>query len=148
MLNVVCLCCVICSFVCVICLFVCVICLFVSVIQYVHLFVSFVCVICLFVSVICSYVYVLSVYLLALSVGDITFREASISFGCDYDEGGNLALGELYREVAYGILPELVTHVLKMDPQADGLLVCLHAAMVTLPSISHRRLFKDVQNGY
>ena len=76
------------------------------------------------------------------------FREASASFGRDYDESGNSALGALYGEVAYGILPELVSHVLKMDPHTDGLLIFLHVVMVTLPFISHRRLCKDVQNGY
>ena len=62
------------------------------------------------------------------------FREASTSFGCDYDKGRNTALGELYGEVAYGILPELVSHVLKMDPQTDGLFICLHITMVTCAS--------------
>lgn len=51
----------------------------------------------------------------------IIFRQVSTSFGCDYDEGKNLALGELYREIAYGILPELVSHALKINAQIDGL---------------------------
>lgn len=80
-----------------------------------------------------------------------TCREASTSFGCGYVEGGNLVLSELHREVAYGILPELVSHVLKMDAEADGLLVAtrLYVAMVTFTSYHpYRRLCKNVQNGY
>lgn len=53
------------------------------------------------------------------------FREVSTSFGRGCDEDGNLVLSELHREVAYGILPELVSHALKMDAQADGLFLVL-----------------------
>jgi len=54
----------------------------------------------------------------------IILRQVSASFGCDYDEGKDLALGELCREVAYGILPELVSHALKINAQTDGLFFC------------------------
>ena len=56
-------------------------------------------------------------------------------------------MSELHTEVAYGILPELVSHVLKMDAQADGLQLVYTSLWLLRPLIPHRRLCKDVQNG-
>ena len=72
-------------------------------------------------------------------------REVSTSFGCRSDEKGR---SDLYREVAYGILPELVSHVLKLDAQADGLFLMLVCMSLWSPPIPYRRLCKDVHDGY
>ena len=43
------------------------------------------------------------------------------SFGNSCDEY-NLELNKFHQEVAYGILAELVAHVLKMNVEGDGML--------------------------
>ena len=47
------------------------------------------------------------------------YREVDASFGNSCDEQ-NLELIRFYQEVAYGILAELVAHVLKMNIEPDG----------------------------
>ena len=51
----------------------------------------------------------------------LAYREISTSFDNSSD-GHNVELNRFHQEVAYGILAELVAHVLKMNIEADGVL--------------------------